>query len=125
MRALLVFLLCAGCANPDIPPASESQRNVMSAGLGVASLMTDCGDGLQRDTRGAGVGFILTGCIKPAAVAMPLDVASHPIERGIGIVSVGVGLAFTVSNCGGAQLIGFGVGLGVVAAPCPSQPRKG
>lgn len=117
-KAIITALLVTGCANPGLPPAPEDQRNVTSAGVGVASVLTDCGDGVQRDTRGAGVGLILTSCLKQAP-----DPKAKDIPQGAGIVSIGLGLAITISDCGGFRLTGLGIGLGVVAAPCPRAPK--
>lgn len=115
-KTAFLALLCGACANPDLPPAPEAQRNVISAGVGVASVMTDCGDGKQRDTRGAGAGFILTSCVHK------VDDPKVDIPDGVGILSIGLGLAFTISDCGGFRLTGLGIGMGIVTAPCPRAP---
>jgi len=88
--------------------------------------MTDCGDGIQRSTPGAGAGFMLTSCLKERERATPLVVQGDPPDKldGIGIVSIGLGLAFTVSDCGGFRMTGLGIGLGAVVAPCPGTRYK-
>lgn len=121
IRAIPILLLCAGCASPSVPPTPGPNRNVIAGGVGVASVMTDCGDGVQRDTRGAGAGFMLTSCLKERTQPMPHE-GENPMG-GIGILSVGLGLAVTISDCGGFRLTGLGVGLGAVAAPCPRAPQ--
>lgn len=120
MKKLVSLLfICTACASPDRPSTPEASRNVISAGVGVASVMTDCGDGMQRDTRGTGIGFILTAC--PHLTPEPKN--TYDESRGTGIVSLGFGLAITVSDCGGFRLQGVGLGMGVVAAPCPRAPQ--
>jgi hypothetical protein len=135
MRALLAIAaaaLLAACANDSLPPTPVASRNVISAGVGVASIMTDCVDGKQRDTAGVGAGFMLTTCLRPAgsrvpdvakptAAPAPLPADEDP-AKGWGIISVGLGAALTFSNCGGWALTGVGLGMGAVVAPCPS-PR--
>lgn len=114
--ATAMALLLAACADSSLPPTPEGSRNLISAGVGVASVMTDCGDGVQRSTPGAGVGFMLTAC--PTTAPDP----KKDISDGVGMLSIGVGLAITISDCGGFRLTGVGLGLGLVAAPCPG-PR--
>jgi len=117
--AILAALALGACANSDLPPTPEAQRNVMAGGVGVASLMTDCGDGVQRDTRGAGVGFMLTSCLKERERPVPVAKEGRAQLPGVGLLSIGLGLAVTISDCGDFRLTGLGIGLGVVAAPCP------
>lgn len=126
MKTMIVVLMLgmAACASTDRTPTPEPNRNVMAGGVGVASLLTDCGDGVQRDTRGAGVGFMLTSCLKERErVAPSAEAKGENPMGGVGIVSIGLGLAVTISDCGGFRLTGLGIGLGVVAAPCPRAPQ--
>lgn len=133
MRLLPCYLaiLLSACANPDLGPTPAANRNVISAGVGVASVLTDCGDGYQRSTPGAGAGFILTSCLSQRDVVSPRAGAGRPAQpaqlpadpaRGVGIVSLGLGLGATVTNCGDWTLSGLGLGLGLVVAPCPGDP---
>lgn len=122
MRSSIFALLFLGaCANPDLPPAPEPNRNITVGALGVAGAIVTCGDGIQRGAQGVGVGLILTDC---PGNPRPVDIAG---DRW-GILSLGLGIGLTVAKCPEfTGVVSFGVGLGAAVFPCPGPtvaPRR-